>query len=74
MASKKKKKKSFSEQVISGTYESSMTLDKVGSALRSNNKSINKNSNICNEQRNKRNNNKSYSQSKWVAYFLSMQI
>ena len=39
MASKKKKKK-FSEQVISGTYESSMTKDKVGSALRSNSRSV----------------------------------
>ena len=39
MASKKKKKK-FSEQVITGTYESSMTKDKVGSALKSNSMSV----------------------------------
>ena len=40
MASKKKKKKSFSEQVISGTYESSLTKDKVSSALKSNSRSV----------------------------------
>ena len=42
MASKKKKKQSFSEQVISGTYESSLTKDKVSSALKKTNASVTK--------------------------------